>query len=65
MTISGLQMTIPWHDDDLKISHVDPFQVTKLCQCLASIYGNGLVVHWGEVRDYLNMDLNCALDSIA
>jgi hypothetical protein len=24
-TIGGLQMTITWHVDDLKISHIDPF----------------------------------------
>jgi hypothetical protein len=57
-------MAITWHVDDLKISHVDPFLVTKLCQYLASIYGNGLIVHKGKVHDYLGMDLNFALDSI-
>ena len=51
-------MTITWHVNYLKISHVDPFQVTKICQYLASIYGKG------KVHDYLDMDLNFALDGI-
>ncbi len=41
-TIAGLQMTVT---DDLKISRVDPYQITKFCQNLASIYGNSLMVH--------------------
>jgi hypothetical protein len=57
-------MTIIWHVDDVKISHVDPFQVMKFCQYLASINGNGLVVHRGKVHDYLGMDLKFALDGI-
>ncbi len=55
-------MTVTWHVDDLKISHVDPFKITKFCQYLASIYDNGLVVHQGKVLDYLSMDLNFALE---
>jgi hypothetical protein len=64
MTISGLQMTITWYVDDLNISHIDPFQITKFCQYLASIYGNGPVNHRGNIHDYLCMDLNFALDGI-
>jgi hypothetical protein len=63
-TIAGLQMTITWHINDLKISHVEPYQITKFCQYLASIYGNGLVEHQGKVHKYLSMDLNFALDGI-
>jgi hypothetical protein len=44
-TITGIQMTVTWHANDLKISHINPYQITKFCQYLASIYGNGLVVH--------------------
>jgi hypothetical protein len=44
-TINGNQMTITWHVDDLKVSHVDPFQITKFSTYLAAIYDNGLVVH--------------------
>jgi hypothetical protein len=64
-TINGKQMTTTWHVDDLKVSHVDPFQITKFVAYLASIYGNGLVVHRGKVHDYLGMDLNFANKGIA
>ncbi len=57
-------MTVTWRIDDLKISHVDPYLVTKFCQYLTSIYGHGLVVHQGKVHKYLGMDLNFALDGI-
>jgi hypothetical protein len=64
-TINGKQMTITWHVDDLKVSHIDPFQITKFGAYLATIYSNGLVVHQGKVHDYLGMDLNFATDGIA
>jgi hypothetical protein len=63
-TIAGYQMTITWHIDDLKILHIDPFQITKFCQYLASIYGNNLVVHCSKIHKYLGMDLNYALDGV-
>jgi hypothetical protein len=64
-TINSKQMTITWHVNDLKVSHVNPFQITKFAAYLATIYGNGLVVHRGKVHDYLGMDLNFATDGIA
>jgi hypothetical protein len=64
-TIKGKQMTITWHVDDLKVSHIDPFQITKFASYLASIYGEGLLVHRGKVHDYLGMDLNFANKGIA
>ncbi len=63
-TIAGYQMTITWHVDDLQIFHIDPFQITKFCQYLASIYGNGREVHHGKIHKYLGMDLNLALDGV-
>jgi hypothetical protein len=64
-TINGKQTTITWHIDDLKVSHIDPFQITKFAAYLAAIYGNSLVVHRGKIHDYLNMDLNFATEGIA
>jgi hypothetical protein len=63
-TINRKQMTITWHVNDLKVSHVNPFQLTKFAAYLAAIYGNGLVVHRGKIHDYLYMDLNFATDGI-
>jgi hypothetical protein len=34
-TTNGKQMTITWHVDDLKVSHIDPFQITKMCIILS------------------------------
>ncbi len=58
-------MTITWHVDDLKVSHNDPFQIAKFSSYLASIYGEGLVVHCGKVHNYRGMDLNFANKGIA
>ncbi len=63
--INGKQMTITWHVDDLKVLHVDPFQITKFAAYLASIYGNGLMVRRGKVHDYLGMDLSVANEGVA
>ena len=63
--INGKQMTITWRVDGLKASHVEPFQITKFAVYLASIYGNGLVVHQGKIHDYLGMDFNFTKDGIA
>jgi hypothetical protein len=57
-------MTITWHINNLKVSHVDPFQITKFAANLATIYGNSLMVHQGKVHDYLGMDLNFATDEL-
>jgi hypothetical protein len=57
-TVSDNQMMVTWHVDDLKVSHIEPFQVTKFATYLATIHGNGLVVHRGSVHNYLETDLN-------
>jgi hypothetical protein len=58
-------MMVTWHVDDLKTLHIDPFQVTKFAAYLATIYGNGLVVHRGPIHNYLGMDLNFSQPGIA
>jgi hypothetical protein len=64
-TVAGTQMTVTWHVDDLKTSHINPFQNTKFAIYLFSIYGEGLVIHSGKVHDNLGMDLNYSIDGIA
>ena len=56
--ISGKQITVPWHVDDLKVSHLDPAEITKFANYFAVIYGEKLTVHRGLVHDYLGMDLD-------
>ena len=57
-TIKGAQCTVCWHVDDLKISHIDPNVVTKVCDDLSKIYRGKCKIHRGGVHDYLGMDLD-------
>jgi hypothetical protein len=56
--VNGKQFTITWHVDDLKLSHVDDKEVTKMIVWLKSIYGDDMRVSRGKSRDYLGMDLD-------
>jgi hypothetical protein len=62
--INGLQCTILWHVDDLKISHVDPEVVTEVIDLLEQEFGKEapLTKTRGHVHDYLGMtiDFSCA-----
>jgi hypothetical protein len=58
-------MMVTWNFDDLKTSHIEPFQVTKFAAYLATIYGNSLVIHPGPIHDYLGMDLDFSQPGIA
>ena len=51
-------MTVCWHVDDLKVSHMDEFEITKFADYLVGIYGDKLTAHHGDVHDYLGMDLD-------
>ena len=50
-------MTIVWHMDDLKISHVDRFEVTKMLCVLESLYPC-LTVKRGRAHNYLGMEID-------
>jgi hypothetical protein len=54
-TVNGTQMTVCWHVDDLKVSHVDPKEVTKFGKWLSKTYGVSVATHRGKVHDYLGM----------
>ena len=56
--INGEQMTVTWHVDDLKLSHMDSNEVTKRIEHFKKIYGNRMTIHRGKVHDYLGMDLD-------
>ena len=55
--INGDQMTVVWHVDDLKISHKDPWEVTKMAIFVSKIYGDVKVQCWKKL-DYLEMHLD-------
>ncbi len=54
-TVNGTQMTVCWHVDDLKVSHVHPKEVTKFGKWLSKTYGVSIATHRGKVHDYLEM----------
>ena len=49
-TVNGKQMTVCWHVDDLKVSHVDPAEVTKFGKWLNSTQGEGTRLPWHDLR---------------
>ena len=51
------QMMIVWYVDNLKVSHVDSFEIIKFYGYLSIIYG-GPTVHKGKVHNYLGMYLD-------
>ena len=57
MMINGKQMTITWHVDDLKISHLDEMEVTRIIEWFKGIYGK-VRVSRGKKHDYLGMNLD-------
>ena len=64
-TVKEKQLTIDWHVDDLKISHVDKRVVTAIIKKLNKKYGKTasgqdapLTVKRGKIHDYLGMVLD-------
>ena len=58
--INRQQMTVVWHVDDLKVSHVDAAEVEKFVQHMEMTLGKDtpLTVSRGQVHDYLGMTLD-------
>ena len=55
--INHKHMKVLWHVDELKVSRVYSFEVTKCAGYLSSIYG-GISMHRGEIHNDLVIDLN-------
>jgi hypothetical protein len=56
--INEKQMTVCWHVDNLKVSHVEPAEFAKFEEWLSNSYGMAVVTHRGKVHDYLGMILD-------
>ena len=58
--VGGKQLTVCWHVDDLKISHVNKHVVTKFIRRLQRLYDKKgkLTVSRGKRHDYLGMVLD-------
>ena len=64
--INGTQMTVIWHIDDLKISHVDSRQVDKFIEFLKDKYEDTtgkLKISRGKIHKYLGMTINYSVAS--
>jgi hypothetical protein len=55
--INGKYFSVLWQVDDIKISHKNEEEVTKMITWLKSIYGDDMRVSIGRVHDYLGMTL--------
>ena len=64
--INGKQCTILWHVDDLKISHEDPAEVTKIIEMMSAEFGKEapLTVRRGTIHDYLGMNLDFSEEGV-
>ena len=60
--INTSQMIVRWHVDDLKISHKESIEVTKLICELGNIYGDGLSVRRRKIHSYIGMDFNYSIN---
>jgi hypothetical protein len=56
--VHGKQFTVVWHVDDIKMSHEEENEVTRLLTWLKSIYGEDMRLSRGRVHDYLGMTLD-------
>ena len=59
-TIDDHQITMAWHMDDLKVSHVDAREVLKFIQQMEKTFGKDtpLAVSRGRTHDYLGMTVD-------
>ena len=55
--VSGHQMTICWHEENLKVSHKNEDAVIVLALKLASLYGPKTTTSCGKIHEYLGIDI--------
>lgn len=62
--VNGMQLTVVWHVDDLKISHVDKDVVDTFVKDVTEEFRKEapLNVSRGQVHDYLGMTMNFEVD---
>ena len=61
--VNGKQLTVVWHVDDCKISHVDPNVVTSLIHQLEEKFGkeSKMTVNRGASHDHLGMTIDYSI----
>jgi hypothetical protein len=62
--INGNQLTVVWHVDDLKVSHVDAAVVDEFVDQMESEFGKETPINKsrGKVHDYLGMELDYSIN---
>ena len=56
--VNGSQMTVCWHVDNLKISHIEEDAITPFCTWICGIFGDGTSIARGKVHEYRDMDMD-------
>jgi hypothetical protein len=58
--VEGKQLTVCWHIDDLKASHMDPKVIVSFAEWAKKMYASigELKVHRGKIHEYLGMKLD-------
>ena len=62
--VNTSQMTMVWHVADLKVSHREGKEITKLLLYLGKIYGTNIIVICGKIHDYLGIDFNFSQEGV-
>ena len=62
-TVKGKQLTVAWHVDDLKVSHVEPSVVSQFIANMEGEFGKETPLNKsrGKVHDYLRMTLDFSM----
>ena len=60
--VNGKQLTICWHLDDLKMSHVEKLAVSELALKLVKCYRPKTTISRGKVHDYLGIEMDFGSD---
>jgi hypothetical protein len=56
--INHKKITMVWHVDDIKMSHEEEKEITRMITWLKNIYGDDTIVSRGRMHDYLGMTLD-------
>ena len=60
--VNGSLMTVCWHVDDLKTSHIEEDSITAFCTWICGIFGERNKISRVKVHDYLGMYMDWIQD---
>ena len=62
--VNGIEITVTWHVDNLKVSHKELSEVLKFILEMGNIYGPVVTVTRRKVNSYLCSDFDYSTDSL-